>query len=122
MKTTYHGSCHCKAVTYEADIDFSQGTAKCNCTLCWKQRMWKARVDPSDFRLLSGEDGRTFCSQCGIFTHEHGNLEQLGGAFTMIYVASLDDLPIETLLAAPVMYQDGLHDNWQNRPAETRHL
>lgn len=123
MKTTYHGSCHCKAVTFAADIDFSQGTLKCNCTLCWKQRMWKARVEPGDLRVLSGGDGGgAFCSSCGIATHERGNLEQLGGDFAMVYVASLDDLPVEVLLASPVTYMDGLHDDWQHTPAEVRHL
>ncbi len=136
MKTTYHGSCHCKAVTFEADIDFDDGTAKCNCTFCWKQRMWKAGIKPDDFRLTSGEDmladyGKSgdwgeghhrFCKRCGIATHSHGSLEAMGGAFVSVHVAALTDLPVEMLIAAPVTFMDGLHGKWGEAPTETRHL
>jgi len=138
MKTTYHGSCHCNAVTFEADIDLSQGTGKCNCTLCWKQRMWNAgQLAPNDFRLLSGEDALSnygksgdwgeahhrFCRHCGIATHSHGRLEMMGGdPFVSVHLPALDDLPVGDLVAASVRCMDGLHDNWQNLPAESRHL
>lgn len=138
MKKTYHGSCHCRAVTFEADIDLDQGTGKCNCTLCWKQRMWVAgRLAPTDFRLLTGDDvlsdydksgdwGEThhrFCSRCGIATHTRARIVQAGGEpYVSVSVAALDDLPVAELVAAPVKFQDGLHDAWWNSPTETRHL
>lgn len=138
MKTTYHGSCHCKAVTFEADIDLDQGTGKCNCTMCWKQRMWNAgQLAPVDFRLLSGEEalsdysksgdwGEThhrFCSICGIATHGHGRIEMMGGKpYVSVHLAALNHLPVDDLVSAPLAFMDGLHDNWRNAPAETRHL
>jgi len=137
MKKTYQGSCHCKAVTFEADLDLAQGTGKCNCTFCWKKRLWSGgHLQAEDFRLLSGAEqladyGRSgdwgeghhrFCMTCGVQTHGHGNIEAMGGAYISVSVAALDDLPVEDLVAAPVNCMDGLHDNWWNKPAETRHL
>jgi hypothetical protein len=137
MKRTYHGSCHCKAVKFEADLDLDHGTGKCNCTFCWKQRMWNVgQLKPGDFRLVAGDGalgdygksgdwGEThhrFCKTCGIATHSHGTIKQMGGDFLTVHLAALDDLPVADLVAAPVHYMDGLHDNWQKPPAETRQL
>lgn len=137
MKKTYHGSCHCKAITFEADIDLNLGTGKCNCRICWKQRMWNAgQLKLTDFRLLTGgemlgdygksgdwgEVHHRFCTHCGIATHGHGQIEAMGGEFLSVHLSALDDLSVDELVNAPVSYMDGLHDNWQNPPAEVRHL
>ena len=137
MKQTYHGSCHCKAVTFEADIDLEKGTNKCNCTFCWKQRMWNAgQLQAEDFRLLTGaeqladygksgdwgEGHHRFCKRCGIATHSHGRIEAMGGDFLSVHLAAIDDLPVEDLVEAPTHCMDGLHDDWQHEPSEKRHL
>lgn len=137
MKRWYHGSCHCGAVKFRVKLDPGSGTSKCNCRFCWKQRNWNiGGLKPDDFELLAGESAITtyartsdafevahkFCANCGTQTHGSGFLEELGGAFVSVRVAAIDDLSVDELVAAPVTYCDGLHDNWWNSPEEIRHL
>lgn len=130
---TFHGSCHCGAVRYEADIDLAVGTVKCNCSICTKMRFWAAVVAPAAFRLLQGQDalreyrfhtrrdGHYFCGACGINVFSTGASPRTG-LFVAVTVASLDDLPVASLLAAPVRHIDGRNDNWSTSPVEIRHL
>ena len=78
MERTCRGSCHCHSVKFEALIDFSKGTGKCNCSFCGKLRLWLVQVRPEAFVLLEGEnaltqyEGKTpvahhpFCKHCGV--------------------------------------------------------
>lgn len=133
MKQTYTGGCHCGAVRYEADVDLSQGTVKCNCSICTKGRAWLIGVDPADFRLLRGEDvlgeyqfgahriRHLFCKTCGIKSFARGTLPD-GTKFGAILVNCLEGLTDEQLGALPVMYIDGRNDDFQKAPAHTSHL
>lgn len=132
---TYRGSCHCGRVKFEADIDLSQGTTKCNCTWCWKKRWWSVRAKPEAFRSIQGQEELSkfkpgaatghggFCTHCGVMTYEWVEAAEWNdGEYVSIGVAALDDLDPAELVAAPVRYCDGRADNWWNPPAETRHL
>lgn len=51
-----------------------------------------------------------------------GFVEQIGGHYVSIQLASLDDVAPEELIAAPVKYENGRDNKWWVEPAETRHL
>ena len=46
----------------------------------------------------------------------------MGGDFVGVFVSTLDDVDPVELATAPVRVADGRNDNWQNAPAEVRHL
>jgi len=133
---TFHGSCHCKRITFEADLDFAAtGTSKCNCTSCWKKRWWSVRAKPESFRALQGaehlsgyregqETGhRGFCKHCGVIPYAWVDAQAWNdGAYVSVNVAALDDLDPAELVAAPIQYCDGRANNWWNPPQEIRHL
>ncbi len=134
MKKTYHGSCHCGAVRFECELDLAEITSKCNCSICTKTRFWKAIARADAIRLLRGEDALTdyqfghnaihhfFCSRCGVKPFGSGEMEALGGKFYAVNVACLDDATEEELAEAPVAYEDGRNDRWDQAPAEMRYL
>ncbi|EHK76314.1 glutathione-dependent formaldehyde-activating protein [Sinorhizobium meliloti CCNWSX0020] len=134
MKKTHKGSCHCGQIRFEVDIDLEAGTSRCNCSYCSKLRYWGASVKPEDFRLMCEETGigdyqfgtmsghHRFCTACGVTPYGHGYVEEIGGAFVSINVACLDGVDPAEFAALPIQYMDGLHNNWWNAPAETRHM
>ncbi|AGT10266.1 GFA family protein [Paracoccus aminophilus] len=137
---TYPGACFCGAVRFEVDGDLSHGTMRCNCRFCRKMRYWEMRLpDPDGLRILSGAQAiaitpsqhplgegeamqHAFCQSCGTRLWTKGNIAEMGGRVTLVFVPALEDVAIDELLAAPVHYANGAENDWWHAPADTAHL
>lgn len=135
---TYHGSCHCGAVAFTAEIDLDEGTTRCNCSICTKARAWFAAVRADALIVEKGEEnladyswtppgGRKvnlhyrFCRTCGIRVFARGEQEDLGGTFYAVAIAALDDVEDDVdKLSGSITYVDGRHDEYAKAPADTR--
>lgn len=134
MLKTYKGSCHCGKIRYEADIDLSAGTGRCNCSICSKKRYWGAQIKPEAFRLQCDEADlgdyqfgtmsghHRFCKNCGVSAFGHGYVEEIGGEYVSINVACLDNIEQSELAELPIQYFDGRNNAWWNTPEVTKHL
>ena len=133
MLKTYQGSCHCGSIRFEADLDLSEGTYRCNCSICRRTRFWVAVAKPEAFRLLSGEDAMTeyrfntkknqhfFCKGCGVRCFGVGNDTPIGKMYG-INIGCLQEVSEEELSALAITYVDGMNDRWQDAPAFVYHL
>jgi len=135
MERTCRGSCHCQSVKFEALIDFSKGTGKCNCSFCGKLRLWLVQVRPEAFVLLEGEnalsqyDGKNpvahhpFCKHCGVHVFDRVDMPNgTGHLYVNVNIMCIDDFDLNEALNAPISYANGLANDWGNPPLETRHL
>lgn len=139
MEKAYRGSCHCRAIRFEADIDLQDGIRKCNCSFCLKLGYKKALIGFDALRFLDGEEelkdyrarpsawppgdvNHYHCGRCGTHVFSRGYLEQMGGNFWAVNVACLDDATEEELAAAPVIYEDGKRDRQDRAPVITAYL
>lgn len=135
----YHGSCHCGAVTFSADIDFAtMPSQRCNCSMCTKARTWFVGVPAADVTVTSGADllvdytfapkgkppiglHNRFCPTCGIRPYVQGHEKSLGGPFYAIAIAALDDIDGEIDdIVANIKYVDGRHDQYDREPSDKR--
>lgn len=132
MLKTYRGSCHCGAVKFEADLDLTQSSYRCNCSICRRTRFWPAVATSDGFRLLSGEAELTqylfntrmnfhyFCKCCGVRAFGVGNETPIGKMYG-VNLGCLEDVSDEELSRIPITYIDGRNDRLAP-PAYFSHL
>ncbi len=101
---TFHGSCHCGAVTFDVDADLSK-IGDCNCSICRKKGSLHHSVERECFRLLTGADNlrvyqfnklvakHFFCRTCGIHTYSH---PRTAPEKFNVNVRCLDDFDLQT--------------------------
>jgi hypothetical protein len=121
-------------VRYEADMDLSQGTLKCNCSICRKTRAWLVGIGADDFRLLQGQEALSdyqfgsknihhlFCKHCGVKSFGRAAAGPGGKPFVAVLLSTVDNISDADLAATPVIYIDGRNNNFAAAPAETRYL
>ncbi|MFO1207200.1 MAG: GFA family protein [Burkholderiales bacterium] len=133
MIKTYRGSCHCGAVRFEVNLDLTQPSFRCNCSICRRTRFWPAIAGPGSFRLLSGEGDLTkylfntrknehfFCRHCGVRAFGHGTETPLGEMYG-VNLGCLEDVSEEELARIPIVYVDGWSEDFQHPPRYTSHM
>ena len=133
MLTTYKGSCHCGAVRFEADLDLTQSSYRCNCSICRRNRFWPAVTTPEHFRLISGQEMLTeylfntrrnqhfFCRLCGVRPFGVGNETPIGTMYG-VNIGCLEGVSEEELSRIPITYVDGMNDRWHQAPEFFAHL
>lgn len=133
MQKTYRGSCHCGAVTFEADLDLTQSTYRCNCSICRRSRFWAAVAREGGFRILTGESELTqylfntrknqhyFCKHCGVRPFGVGTETPIGKMYG-VNLGCLDGVTDHELSRLKVTYVDGRNDNAQAAPEYFTHL
>ncbi len=100
---TRTGSCHCRAVVFEVDLDggFDQ-LRRCNCSLCRRKGAVMASVPLERLRIVRGQDKLTlyqwntrqarhyFCSVCGIYTHHQRRSQPTEYGFNVACIEGVD--------------------------------
>lgn len=131
MSNKYKGSCFCQKVKYEVELDFSKGTFKCNCTICFKVREWGVSIPLTNLKVIEGESELTefvgngpckfyFCKHCGVRIYAAGDFGE--NMMCFLSVNTLDELDRKQFSELEVKYVDGLNDNWKSPPELTNYL
>ena len=111
---TYHGSCHCGRIAFDADGEIKGATA-CNCSICSRKGVLMWFVPRDQFHLRTPEaDLATytfnkhviqhhFCTVCGMHPFADGE-DSKGNKFIAVNIRCLENVDID---AVPVQHYDG---------------
>ncbi len=103
----YQGSCHCGAVKFEVEGDFTQGLS-CNCSICRRKGTLLGFIPEAAFHLLSGQNNltdyqfgkkiihHTFCKICGVTAFATGQAPN-GEVMKAVNLRCLENLSLEQL-------------------------
>jgi hypothetical protein len=94
QKKIYHGSCHCRAITYSVlySVPSLPIATRCNCTICLKIGYTALSLDEQDFALITPllvseladyqwrtkQSHRYFCNRCGVHVYGKAEYEEDG--------------------------------------------
>jgi hypothetical protein len=119
-------------VRFEADLDLSRSSYRCNCSICRRTRFWPAVATEAGFRLLKGREDLTqylfntrknhhyFCRHCGVRAFGVGNDTPMGRMYG-VNLGCLEGVTEEELARVPVTHVDGRNDS-QGAPEVFEHL
>ncbi len=107
-ETTYHGSCHCGAVRYEAKSAPITEALSCNCSYCRRYGGLLSFIPAANFTLTAGDEQLTdylfnkkvihhlFCKDCGIGSYGRGSMPD-GTEMVALNVRCLDEIDPDAL-------------------------
>ncbi|WP_188661771.1 GFA family protein [Arenimonas soli] len=100
---TEKGSCHCKAVRFEVDLENGfENIRRCNCSMCSRKGAIMAGVPLERLRVTHGADKLSlyqwntktakhyFCSVCGIYTHHQRRSVPTEYGFNLACIEGVD--------------------------------
>jgi hypothetical protein len=123
---TYHGSCHCGAVTFRIEGEIT-ASYTCDCSLCRKKNALMAKIPQDWLTITSGEDKLSlyqwntrvakhyFCSACGIYPFHRKRSDPTEYGVNLHCLDDFDPLSLPTKLGkgkGMTLVADGARDVW----------
>ncbi len=107
--TQHSGSCHCGAVTFEADLDLAQPVISCNCSHCSRKGFLLQFVPAAAFALTTPDAQLTeyrfnkehiahlFCPRCGVEPFARGKHPATGQDIVAVNLRCIPGVDLDAL-------------------------